>query len=157
VSTGKKQLLEFWRRSVRLAVAVALAGAVALWVFWPTGWPGGSGRSLALGLLLGSMAGIARFRLSLGVLLSGPTSAAMVRSRLMGYGISGAALLVAFLLRPTVSPWTCAVGLLVMNGALLLTNWREQRAGTVAHGADETPTENAEAPLQERPADNNEA
>jgi hypothetical protein len=163
VSTGKKQLLEFWRRSVRLAVGLALAGALALWALWPQDWPAGTGRSLALGLLLGSAAGVARFRLSLGVLLGGPSRAAMVRSRLMGYGVSAAALLVAFLFRSAISPWTCAVGLLVMNAALLLTNWRDQRTGRTAaanqRAAQEPPKENADEPAQQADttADNTEA
>jgi hypothetical protein len=150
VSTGKEQLLEFWRRSVRLAVALTLAAAVALWALWPADWPF-SGRALALGLLLGSAAGVARFRLSLGVLLRGPTASAMVRSRLLGYGLSAVALLVAFLLRDSISPWTCAVGLLMMNGALLLTDWRER------HG--EPPTDDTEntPPDRDGPADNSEA
>ena len=143
VSTGQQQLLEFWKRSVRLAVAVTLAVALALWALWPS-----EGRPLALGLLLGSMAGIARFRLSLGTLLRGPTSAAMVRSRLLGYGISAAALLIAFLLEP-ISPWTCALGLLVMNAALLLTDWRDRRKETTLENADEPPQDKDETADQQ--------
>jgi hypothetical protein len=142
VSTGKQQLLEFWKRSVRLAVAVTLAVALALWVFWPADWPF-QGRSLALGLLLGSIAGVARFRLSLRTLLRNPTSGAMVRSRLLGYGISAAALLIAFLLEP-ISPWACALGLLVMNAALVLTDWRDRRKETTLDNADKTPQERDE-------------
>lgn len=132
-----------------LAVAVSLAAAVGLWALWPKDWSF-EGRTLALGLLLGSAAGIARFRLSLSVLLRGPTSGAMVRARLMGYGISAVALLIAFLLRDTISPWTTAVGLLVMNAALLLTDWRERRARTPDQDAAEPGRE------EQTPADKSE-
>jgi hypothetical protein len=142
VSTGTDQLLDFWRRSVRLAVAVTLAAGAALWVLWPQEWLF-EGRALALGLVLGSAAGVARFRLSLRTLLKGPTSAGMVRARLLGYGISAAALLVAFLLRDAVSPWACAVGLLMMNAALVITDWRDRRKEPPTTDAETAPEDDA--------------
>lgn len=122
MNTGKEQILEFWSKSVRLTVAAALAGSLALWAL-----AGDNGRALALGLLLGTMAGVIRFRIALRTLMAGPSAGAVVRSRMIGYVISGAALLVAFLFRERISPWTTAVGLLVMNGSLVLNEMLDRR------------------------------
>jgi hypothetical protein len=101
----------FWRSSVRTAVAVALSGAAAL--------AAAGGTHLALGFLLGSSVSVLRFRMSYGALVGGASRSRLVRLRLAGYALNAVALALAFSLRPVLSAWTTAAGLVVMNASLL--------------------------------------
>lgn len=113
ITEGEHQLQTFWKRANRLANAGALAGALGLYFLAP------DGRALALGLLLGAMAGVARFRISYRMLRRADSPRTVVLTRLVGYGLSGGALLLAFLLPQTFSPWTTIPGLLLMNAAVV--------------------------------------
>jgi len=103
------------RRASRAATLAVLAGAVVLYVGFR------EGRPLALGLIVGGAASILRYRMRYRALVRLPDAGAgvLVRARLLGYLLSGAALAVAFLLRRTISPWSAIAGLFVMNGCIL--------------------------------------
>jgi len=115
------ELQAFWQRSVRLAQGALLVGAFVLYVAVPE-----LGTPLALGLLLGGMASIRRYRLSLRALLSGQAGA-MVRTRMLNFAISGAALGLAFWQKDVFSPWSTAAGLLVMNGSIVIVAARSPK------------------------------
>jgi hypothetical protein len=111
-SDGQRQLETFWKTALRVARGIALIGAVILYAF--------GGRPPALGLLLGSLVSILRFQMRHSAMRKGPTTAALVRLRLIGYGMSAAALALAFAFRSVFSPWTTAPGLLVMNVSVVV-------------------------------------
>ena len=112
-SDADQALKAFWRRATRLARVGLLGGAAALYTLAP------GGRALALGLLLGGTASMLRFQLSYNVMRRGGSAGAMVRTRVLNYAISGAALVAAFAVPQTFSPWTAVPGLLAMNAAVI--------------------------------------
>jgi len=123
-----QELMAFWHRSVRTAVAVVLAGAALLWASFPVAGP-----ALARGLLLGGATSLLRFQLSFRAMRRSPDAARLVRVRLLTYVLSGAALALAFWRRERISPWSAGAGLLAMNGAIVLTellSGRERGQGT---------------------------
>ncbi|MCD6416829.1 MAG: hypothetical protein J7M08_09070 [Planctomycetes bacterium] len=122
-ATQQDEVSGFWQRALRLAQVISLCGAVALYLLW--------GRAAALGLLLGAIVSILRFSLRYRAMRGRPDAARLVRLRLAGYLLSGAALGLAFGLSGLFSPWTTAGGLLVMNVAIVATELtaRNQEAG----------------------------
>jgi len=106
-------LKAFWQRATRLARYGLLGAAAALYALAP------GGRALALGLLVGGTASMLRFQISYTVLRAGGSAAALVRTRMLNYAISGAALVLAFAAPQTFSPWTTVPGLLAMNAAVI--------------------------------------
>jgi hypothetical protein len=110
-----EDLKRLWHVSRRVATGLVLAVAALLYV------AAEDGVALALGLILGALASMLRYRLKYSALVQMPRAGAgkLVRSRFFGYLITAAALAVAFLARPLISPWTTIPGLFVMNVCLL--------------------------------------
>jgi hypothetical protein len=121
----------FWRRATRTAQCGVLGGAVLLYALAP------NGRALAIGLLLGAVASMARFRLMYGALVRMRSSKGLVKVRLVNYVLSGAALALAFAMADTISPWTTVAGLFAMNASLIATELLWSDSNSHAHGADE--------------------
>jgi len=109
------ELRRLWHVSRRVATGLVLALAALLYVLMD------DGVALALGLILGALASMLRYRLKYSALVQMPQGGAgkLVRSRFFGYLITAAALAVAFLARPLISPWTTIPGLFVMNACVL--------------------------------------
>ncbi len=101
----------FWRRASRIAQVLALTAAGTLYFL--------AGREYALGLLLGAIVSMVRFRLRYRAMLQSPTAGGLVRLRLMNFVLSGAGLAVAFLWPAVFSPWGAIPGLLVMNASVI--------------------------------------
>ena len=76
----------FWRRALRMARTLLLAGALLAYALLP------GGRALALGLLLGGLVSILRFKLRYRTLMRGPSARSLIGTRLLTYGMSAAAL-----------------------------------------------------------------
>lgn len=129
MNKAESQLQSFWRRANLLASTMVLVGAVALLIAAP------HGEALAMGLLLGGISSIARYRLTYRALRRGDRSG-LVRTRMLNYALSAAVLAVAFVWSDAFSPWTAAPGLLAMNVALILTDLlrREENVSTQAVG-----------------------
>jgi hypothetical protein len=115
VEHGGQTLQDFWRRAVRLAQLLVLAGAAALYFGLENGGAAG------LGLVLGGAASLLRYRLRYRALLRMSTVGPLVRVRLISYALNGLVLAVAFAFRGTISPWSTAAGLLVMNVSVIAT------------------------------------
>ena len=115
--SSASQLERLWRASRRAAVVAVLAGAAVLYVAFE------DGDALALGLILGGTASVLRYALRYSALLriGGSGAGGLVRSRFYGYFVNAAALLVAFLARPAISPWSAIAGLFVMNACVVAT------------------------------------
>lgn len=138
-------MTKVWRCANRLATFTALAGAVVLY------FAVDPGRALALGLLLGSIVSILRFKLSYGTMRASLEADAqstppmlrirpMLGIRVVNYGLSAGALAVAFLLPATFSPWTAVPGLFVMNAAILASEllWGDGSTGAAGQTAEDT-------------------
>ncbi len=108
-------LERFWQRSSRLSQALLLAGAALLLV--------SSGRAAALGLLLGGIVSVLRFRWRYVALRRGAPAGAFVRRRLLAYSLTGATLALAFRLDHLLDPWATVAGLFAMNIAVLATEF----------------------------------
>lgn len=120
-------LRAFWVKSQRLAVIVIAVAAPLLYCLHE------QGKALALGWLLGGTASILRYRLHYRVLMrllrvEGTGGGILVRTRLLTYLLSGAALAAAFCFRAVISPWTTIAGLFVMNVCVIVTELSESLA-----------------------------
>lgn len=111
MENDRTEAAAFWRRASRIAQALALTAAGALYFL--------AGREYALGLLLGAIVSMVRFRLRYRAMLQSPTAGGLVRLRLITYAMSGAALAVAFLWPAVFNPWGAIPGLLVMNVSVI--------------------------------------
>ena len=131
-----EHLRSFWRRAVHLALGSAVVASGVLYL------AADAGRALALGLLLGAACSVARFELRYRTLARAGSRGALVAARLVGYALSALALGLAFAMRPGVSPWTTAAGLLTMNVAVILadvTTPRAARNGGTGPGPEDEP------------------
>jgi len=110
-----EKLERLWHASRRVATVLVLGAAALLYVSMD------NGVALALGLILGGLASMLRYRLKYSALTQMPEGGAgkLVRSRFYGYLVTAAALAVAFLGRPLISPWSTIPGLFVMNACLI--------------------------------------
>ncbi len=115
MSSSERELLVFWKRAVRSAWLLMVTGAVILYLAAP------NGPALALGLALGGAISVLRFQGRLRALVNLRTAAPLVRGRLMGYALNAAVLGVAFSYPESISPWSTAAGLLVMNVSIVAT------------------------------------
>lgn len=113
MSAGERELCEFWRRAVRVALGLLVLGTGALLLLPRHGLP------LAFGLLLGGAVSLLRFNLRFRALAAARTAGPLVRQRLFGYGLNALVLGAAFWRPETASPWTTAAGLLAMNVAVV--------------------------------------
>lgn len=129
---GNEELKSFWRRA--LVLAAVITGCVAAGLYFGLA----DGRAAVLGWLLGSATSVLRFALTYRTLRAGIAPGPMVRVRLLNYGLSAAALAVAFACRPAVNPLAAAVGLLAMNAAVVLAGvlWRGKTLENSPPGAD---------------------
>lgn len=114
------ELARFWKRAVNLSHLITGLGAIVLLFALP------QGRAAAVGLIVGGLAGVLRWRLRYGAVRR-MDRGALVRSRLIGYAVSGAALALAFGLRQIIWPWSTVAGLLVMNVAVVTTELLDAR------------------------------
>ena len=118
----------FWRRANRLATSIALVGGVVLYIAFE------DGRALAMGLLLGALVSLLRFRLRYRAVTSGASKGALLRTGFFSYGLSAAGLALAFGFPDTFSPWTTIAGLFAMNAALILAELLTPREGAPSSG-----------------------
>jgi len=133
VSAGERELGEFWRRAVRVALGILVLGTGALLLLPRDGLP------LASGLLLGGAVSLLRFNLRLRALAGARTAGPLVRARLFGYGLNALVLAAAFWRPEAASPWTTAAGLLTMNAAIIAAELLDQAktSGRTASGPPE--------------------
>ena len=121
---GELSLRAFWKRSVRLTQALLLLGAALLYLCAP------NGRALALGLLLGGIVSVLRFKARYAALRCAGGAGMLVGARLLGYGLSALALALAFTQPETFSPWSTVGGLVTMNFCVVAAElfWKEDPA-----------------------------
>ncbi len=127
--SSERELLAFWKRAVRSAWLLIVTGAVVLYLAAP------NGPALALGLVLGGAISVLRFHGRLRALANLRAAAPLVRGRLMGYALNAAVLGVAFTYPETISPWSTAAGLLVMNVSIVAAEVLSQVGRSTQSGA----------------------
>ena len=117
-----------WQRANLCATAITMLAQCSLYVVMERG------RAGALGVLLGGLAGLIRFRLRYRALSGGKVGvSSLVGARMLGYFITAAALGAAFAWSEEISPWAAVGGTLIINFCIVafeLADSLRRRAGT---------------------------